>query len=53
VEAASTSEMSVNFFQTTRLNNPENCHLQGNVFEMDTKSVEARALRITVIFTPR
>jgi hypothetical protein len=28
MEAASTSETSVNFYQTTRRNNPENSHLQ-------------------------
>jgi hypothetical protein len=28
VEAASTSETSVNFYQTTRRNNPEDSHLQ-------------------------
>jgi hypothetical protein len=28
VEAASTSEMSVNFYQTTWCNNPEDSHLQ-------------------------
>jgi hypothetical protein len=28
MEAASTSETSVNFYQTTRLNNPEDSHLQ-------------------------
>jgi hypothetical protein len=27
MEAASTSEMSVNFYQTTRRNNPEDSHL--------------------------
>jgi hypothetical protein len=27
IEAASTSEMSVNFYQTTRRNNPEKSHL--------------------------
>jgi hypothetical protein len=29
MEAASTSETLVNFYQTTRLNIPEDCHLQG------------------------
>jgi hypothetical protein len=28
MEAASTSEMSINFYQTIRLNNPEDSHLQ-------------------------
>jgi hypothetical protein len=28
MEAASTSEMSVNFYQTTRRYNPEDSHLQ-------------------------
>jgi hypothetical protein len=28
LEAASTSEMSVNFYQTTQCNNPEDSHLQ-------------------------
>jgi hypothetical protein len=28
IEAASTSETSVNFYQTTRCNNPEDSHLQ-------------------------
>jgi hypothetical protein len=28
IEAVSTSETSVNFYQTTRRNNPENSHLQ-------------------------
>jgi hypothetical protein len=28
MEAASTSEISVNFYQTTRRNNPEDSHLQ-------------------------
>jgi hypothetical protein len=28
MEAASTSETSVNFYQTTRRNNPEDSHLQ-------------------------
>jgi hypothetical protein len=27
IEAASTSEMSVNFYQTTRRNNPQDSHL--------------------------
>jgi hypothetical protein len=29
MEAASTSETSVKFYQTTRRNNPEDSHLQG------------------------
>jgi hypothetical protein len=33
MEAASTSETSVNFYQTTRRNNPEDSHL-------DTRSIE-------------
>jgi hypothetical protein len=31
MEAASISETSVNFYQTTRCNNPEDSHLQVNV----------------------
>jgi hypothetical protein len=31
MEAASTSEMSVNFYQTTRRNNPEDSH-RDNIF---------------------
>jgi hypothetical protein len=27
IEAVSTSEISVNFYQTARRNNPEDCHL--------------------------
>jgi hypothetical protein len=30
MEAASTSETSVNFYQTTRRNNPEDSHLQAS-----------------------
>jgi hypothetical protein len=30
MKAASTSETSVNFYQTTRRNNPEDSHLQHN-----------------------
>jgi hypothetical protein len=29
VEAANTSETSVNFYETTRRNNPEDSHLRG------------------------
>jgi hypothetical protein len=32
MEAASTSETSVNFYQTTRRNNPEDSHLQNMCF---------------------
>jgi hypothetical protein len=32
MEAASTSETSVNFYQTIRRNNPEDSHLQKSVF---------------------
>jgi hypothetical protein len=32
MEAARTSETSVNFYQTTRRNNPEDIHLQGVMF---------------------
>jgi hypothetical protein len=32
VEAASTSETSVHFYQTTRRNNPEDSHLEANLF---------------------
>jgi hypothetical protein len=35
MEAASTSETSINFLQTTRRNNPEDNHEQGNAFEKD------------------
>jgi hypothetical protein len=31
MEAASTSETTVNFYQTTRRSNPEDGHLYGNV----------------------
>jgi hypothetical protein len=31
MEAASTYEMSVNFYQTTRRNNPEDGHLQNRI----------------------
>jgi hypothetical protein len=31
MDAASTSETSVNFYQTTRRNNPENSHLRAEV----------------------
>jgi hypothetical protein len=34
MKAASTSETSVNFYQTTRRNIPEDCHLQSFVVEM-------------------
>jgi hypothetical protein len=37
MEAASTSEMSVNFYQTTRRNNPEDSHLHTRRLE-DLKS---------------
>jgi hypothetical protein len=40
MEAASTSEMLVNFFQSTQHSNPEDSHVQGSVFEKDRKSVE-------------
>jgi argininosuccinate synthase len=30
MEAASTFKMSVNLYQTTRRNNPEDCHLRGD-----------------------
>jgi hypothetical protein len=32
LEAANASETSVNFYQTTRRNNPEDSHLQSKVF---------------------
>jgi hypothetical protein len=32
MEAASTSETSVNFYQTTRRNNPEDSHLYPRLF---------------------
>jgi hypothetical protein len=53
VEAASTSDMSVNFLQTTRRNNPEDSHLQGNVFETDIKSVEVRGQCVSPCYSPR
>jgi hypothetical protein len=37
------SEMSVNFYQTTQRNNPEDSHVQGSVFYKDRKSVYVRA----------
>jgi hypothetical protein len=38
VEAASSSETSVNFYQTTRRSNPEDSHLQqNNVSKLDLK----------------
>jgi hypothetical protein len=40
MEAANTSERSVNVFQTTWCNNPEESHQQGNVYEKHIKSVE-------------
>jgi hypothetical protein len=55
MEAASTSEMSVNFFnffRTTRRNNTEDSHLQGNVFETGRKSVAVRAQCVSPCSSP-
>jgi hypothetical protein len=38
MEAASTSETSVNFYQTTRRNNPEDSHLHDHTFEGKKKN---------------
>jgi hypothetical protein len=52
MEAASTSETSVNFFHTTWHNNPEDSHVQDNVFEKDRKSVEVRAQCVSLRSSP-
>jgi hypothetical protein len=49
---ASTSEMLVKFFQTALRNNPEDSHLQGNVFEKDRKSAEVHAQCISPCSSP-
>jgi hypothetical protein len=52
MEAASTSEMSVNFFHTTQRNNSEDSHQQGNVFEIERKCVEVCAQCVSPGYSP-
>jgi hypothetical protein len=47
MEAACTSETSVNFYQATRLNTPEDSHLQSSL-----ASIKRYALKICLQFIP-
>jgi hypothetical protein len=53
METASTSETSINFFQSIRRNNPEDNHLQGNIFEKDRTSVAVPAQYVSPCSSPR
>jgi hypothetical protein len=51
MEAASTSEMSANFYQTTRRNNPEDSHLHTRRRENISSHMEAVCISETLVFT--